>query len=287
MKTTVRIAVAAAILAASAVAAPAFADTALPSTGNGEAVLYVRNVSTDTVYVRGLGETLDQLLTQTQIAGSGYSGTPIVESGGLASLTHDAALASFLGASPTLSNFQWAVLGGDSIGTSTTHVKNAGELRYVTTTQVTMTGTPGVTNQNLNSVFSNLGPVSQSGANGAINSGVAGDKASGVGAAGQIWTPHLSPDPTIWYGNGLNNVSTLGSSANLYMLATNGGATGTAGTNLTQAAVFQFASLTLNASGDLVGVSSVPLPAAVWLFGSGLLGLAGIGRRRSVTAVAA
>jgi hypothetical protein len=50
------------------------------------------------------------------------------------------------------------------------------------------------------------------------------------------------------------------------------------------------ATWTLSASGDLVynvpGGSGppVPLPAAVWLLGSGLLGLAGIGRRRNAAA---
>ncbi|MDB4409326.1 VPLPA-CTERM sorting domain-containing protein [Gammaproteobacteria bacterium] len=31
---------------------------------------------------------------------------------------------------------------------------------------------------------------------------------------------------------------------------------------------------------DLIGISSVPLPSALWLFGSGLLGLIGISRRK-------
>lgn len=41
----------------------------------------------------------------------------------------------------------------------------------------------------------------------------------------------------------------------------------------------------LSSNGELsfsAGVSAVPVPAAVWLFGSGLLGLVGIARRRSV-----
>jgi hypothetical protein len=47
----------------------------------------------------------------------------------------------------------------------------------------------------------------------------------------------------------------------------------------------------LSTSGDLTytiaGVSAVPLPAAVWLLGSGLLGLAGIGRRKKAAAAVA
>lgn len=283
MKTLVRLAVAATLLSSAAIA-PAFADTALPNTGNGEAVLYIRNTTNDTVYVRGLGQNLDSLLTQSQIASSGYSGTPITESGGLATLTHDAALTTFLQSAG--GNIEWAVLGGDSIFDSSTGVKNSGELRYITTTQQTLTGTPSVTNLNLKSTFGNLLATTQTPANGAINSGVVDDKKSGVGAAGQIWSPNVLPNPQNWYGNGLSNVTTGFGTANLYMLATNGLTTGTGGSNGTQAEVYQFASLTLQSNGDLIGVSQVPLPAAVWLFGSGLLGLAGIGRRRSAGAAA-
>jgi hypothetical protein len=40
--------------------------------------------------------------------------------------------------------------------------------------------------------------------------------------------------------------------------------------------------LTHSDSGN-VGAAIVPLPAAVWLFGSGLLGLIGMARRKNVT----
>jgi hypothetical protein len=68
-----------------------------------------------------------------------------------------------------------------------------------------------------------------------------------------------------------------------------------AGSALTAQTLNQFknatgdATWTLSASGDLQytvpgQISAVPLPAAVWLFGSGLLGLAGIGRRKLAVA---
>jgi hypothetical protein len=54
------------------------------------------------------------------------------------------------------------------------------------------------------------------------------------------------------------------------------------------------ASFSLSSAGDLVytvtgtgGGTPVPLPAAVWLLGSGLMGLFGIGRRRAASAVVA
>lgn len=76
-----------------------------------------------------------------------------------------------------------------------------------------------------------------------------------------------------------------GSAVGFYLIAQ------TSTSTLKQASVTQFAGAggaatwALSASGDLVytvpgQVSAVPLPAAVWLLGSGLLGLAGVGRRK-------
>jgi hypothetical protein len=51
---------------------------------------------------------------------------------------------------------------------------------------------------------------------------------------------------------------------------------------------------TLESDGDVVycagtacpGAGVIPIPAAAWLFGSGLLGLAGVARRRTAAAAA-
>jgi hypothetical protein len=82
------------------------------------------------------------------------------------------------------------------------------------------------------------------------------------------------------YGQGADSAGVgLGQSATLY------GATANGGTGILQ--TYNFGSIEVTSNGTLEAVTAVPLPAAVWLFGSGLLGLAGIGRRRSAAGYAA
>ena len=65
-------------------------------------------------------------------------------------------------------------------------------------------------------------------------------------------------------------------------LSTDGGATWFADTGFT-GNPGNSGVMTFNVAGEtfLVDVQSVPVPAAVWLFGSGLLGLVGVARRRA------
>ncbi len=79
-----------------------------------------------------------------------------------------------------------------------------------------------------------------------------------------------------------------GGALDFYQLANTTGSpkTPVSSTQFTSAASGGAATWTLSATGDLVyavpggAPPPVPLPAAVWLLGSGLLGLAGIGRRK-------
>jgi hypothetical protein len=91
--------------------------------------------------------------------------------------------------------------------------------------------------------------------------------------------------PKTFFDSDVTNGAALGVGQYLWQVASNNDATG--------ANVYKSAALlTLNSDGSLsytgadlgAGTSPVPVPAAVWLLGSGLAGLAGIGRRRKLVA---
>ena len=77
------------------------------------------------------------------------------------------------------------------------------------------------------------------------------------------------------YAASITGVSALGTDMNLYAMTPDN-------TKATAGQLYTAGLVTMTADGTLEAASPVPLPAAVWLLGSGLLGLAGVGRRRSV-----
>jgi hypothetical protein len=95
----------------------------------------------------------------------------------------------------------------------------------------------------------------------------------------------LAADVSNWNNGTLNVAQTgLGSTATLYALTANG-QSGTSNSTTTPELTVSLTQTGLVYSA-LGGGSPppVPLPAAVWLLGSGLLGLAGVGRRKSKAA---
>jgi hypothetical protein len=271
-----RAAIALAVIGSAFAADVALADGASASTGNGSLMLYVRRISTNTVYARGLGLTVDSLVTTSTIAGDGDTSginsfsVPI-------NIAADSNLSGFLGASPVLSDFQWAILGGDT--TAETGFGSAGDYRFVSTTQSTLSAAQRPSEANVETVMNNLDPALQDVANGAIP-GTSVDTQSTSSGGG--WDPAGSPNPQAWFGANLNNVSLLGQAANLYVFGSNTSGSGRSNTYLDTLKV------TLDSSGLLStpSGSAVPLPAAVWLLGSGLLGMLGIGRRRTLAVAA-
>jgi hypothetical protein len=246
------------------VASTAHADVFQSSTGNGELTLFVRNDTTGAVYARGLEIRIDNVMTQANIQGSTYTGPVTKFTYTLPSpIGPDANLTSFLNSTDS---FSWTVMAGDNTGGVT-----VGGSRYLTTTQTNVRSTPNtITAINLSSSWNNLQQMYTS-LNGILPDG------SGTSTThdGQWRQTGATPGEGAgeWFGTGLSNVNALGAAANFYLFTGNGNG------GLTR--VYEFTGLTLGADGTL---APVPLPAALWLLGSGLLGVAAIGRRRKTEA---
>jgi hypothetical protein len=188
----------------------------------------------------------------------------------------NANLASYLGGH-TGNNISWTIMGGSS-GNGT---QQLGQRVLVLTSTVDQLNAYWG-NTDLSNAVSGMSSFITNELNG---SGVT--FASGVSSTNG-WD---SPNPAgtnadvSFNGAGYENGAALGTAQSLYLLASSGSAgtsTGAANTYKSQY------TLTLGANGVLTYDSPppVPVPAAVWLLGSGLMGLAGIGRRRRQTLAA-
>jgi hypothetical protein len=291
MRSLVKIAVAGALLAS---CGSAFADVAAPSGGNGELVLFVRDLANESrVYARGLGITVDNLLTASQITGDltkpsnlspNFADTDTLNFSLASSIGADANLTTFL---QGRTNFVWTVMAGDTVGGANLE----GGRRYVTTSQVDFTTTASqIANSDLTGSYSQIDGMFTA-LNGTLDnpagSSTHADATSASGWQDGWWgeSATSSVSATNWFGvAGPNNNNALGGAAHLYLL-TGSGAPGAAAF----ARVYKGLDLTLSNDGTLssasVGGPQVPLPAAVWLLGSALAGFAGISRRRKLEAV--
>ena len=170
-------------------------------------------------------------------------------------------------------------MAGDNTGGQT----GEGNRRYVTTTQFDFTTTPSsLTNgmigqgayNGLNGMLEQL--------NGTLGGAVgSGDSTTTDGLWGQSNQSYTAA--TNWFGAGPVNDNQIGSSAHLYLITTSAG-----NNQALLARVYKAVDFTLGLDGTLssesVGAPQVPVPAAVWLLGSALVGLAGVRRRKAEVA---
>jgi len=250
----------------------AHADVVLPNTPTGtgsELVLFVRDISagaaTDRVYARGLGISVDNLLTAAA-AGSTPVTPPVTSIAyTLPTIGPDANLSAFLGGG---SQFVWTIMAADSVGTA------AFSQRYVTTTQTDYAaGATLPINSALRTIWGGI-----QGMFGDLN-GVLPDAAGSSTATGGLWgqTGTAYENATTWFAGGLQNENALGQAANLFIL------TNSSTTNTNSARVFAGLDVVLELNGSLHAVTpvgEVPLPPALLLLGSAFAGLAGVARRK-------
>lgn len=261
---------AAGALALGAVAA--HASIALPSSGSSDAILFAEVVNAaGTVavasYAGDTGISINQIL-------SGLSGSTTV-------LGSDPNLSALFAADNTSAGdvLYFAVLGVQSNG-GTANTK--GNVQLLSTVPSNTTTTlAAATNVKLGQAYNGFNTDI-----GTINSNLSSPSASSVEgpvpANAGVWDYTNTAGTAYWDAASIANYNvgsaTGSATADLYYV------TGGGGTNLTKVSTpLEEATATLTSAGlTLTGTSSpVPLPAAVWLFGSGLLGLAGVARRKA------
>lgn len=285
MNTIVKLSVASAIAMGYATAQ---AGVPIPSTGASDLVLFVQDTVSGVTYGRDTGISIDSVLKTSALQASAspntnFNPTPAVISDASInfSLAADANLNTFLTAAGS-DQLQWAVEAVQfPTASNTTNDRVTGKSKFLTTTS---TGSSQV----VNTTATKMGGMGSGLANdiATLNSHItSGNSTFGVaGPTSGVWNTTDGPGSANWYTFSPLTTGLLIGVANPSELY---GMTGNGGTG--QAQVYDLGAITLSAGGLLNfvsasgGGSAVPLPAALWLFGSGLLGLAGVGRRRSAS----
>ena len=271
MKTLIRFAVAGALLASFATAQA----QNLPDTGNADLWVFVSDPTAHTTYAEDTGLSLSSLLPQSKLVSGATLDTSI---GANFSVAATSGLSSYISAANSAGHaLQWGVLGVQFPGSiSGTGYKKPGNFIAIfddlsvvganiaqaivqPTLQTIGAGFEGDTTY-MKQTYT-VGGKSYAWADGSVGGNVWGASTGGNGGSTDL------------YGQEFDQAGiALGTTNTLY------GLTGNGGPGQVQSYILSN-NLTLRTDGTLV--SSVPLPAAVWLFGSGLLGLFGVGRRRA------
>lgn len=283
MKLKLKMIAVAAAMASMAGAAHADLTPGNTGSGNGSLALLAFNTVTNDYYIRDTGFLLNSFLPSsvTTLSGDGsLTGNKSPEAGLLLNASNtvnfaDASFSTWL-ALGNAADVRWAISAVDSVGTATaTNVK-----RFITSSaNAAETATNGNLDVFINS--SNAGGLfSLFGEPGAGTLSVTGNLASSA---------FLSN-----FGLGADGLATLNQGVGLFYFARSAGT----GSTTLAAAGSQFgnstgfATVTLASNGDFTynlageAPAAVPVPAAAWLLGSGLVGMGGFMRRRKAAAAA-
>ena len=247
----------------------AHASIASPSSGSSDAILFaeVVNAAGTAAVASYAGDT-----------GVSISSLTSAISGSTTYLAGDPNLAKLFAADTAGSGdtVWFAVLGGQYTGPATTsNFKTPGVAQYVTTTNNN--------NTNALSISNNSTLVKYSGINGDINTintnsgGASSIEGTSPPTAG-VWDVTNTSGLAYWDGGATSNGNAIGAAENLYYVTA-----GVGGAVSTKVSYTVEGTASLSAAGLVLAGNpppAVPLPPAIWLLGSGLLGLTGVARRK-------
>jgi len=258
-RTKISIAIASLGVVGLALSHQASAAVATAASGNGDLLLVVTDTTTGATFYQDLGKSVSQMLPSNNASFS-------VGVGG------DSNYAALL-AQQGMDQLDFAVIAG-AYGAS---APLGGANDYLTTSGTQTYGPSTITNSNLQ----NWNLINQNVYNPLTS---ATESASGSfyfspGSGGPLY----SSTSGLWTWNGktsINTIAPVGTTASNLFFLTGSGLSGHATPTLEGTATFNSGVFTFTSN----NTSAVPLPAAVWLLGSGLAGLIGVGRRRSSAA---
>jgi hypothetical protein len=258
-----------------------------PASNGSDLILIVENNTTQVAYALDTGISLSSLLPGS---GAFVSGATLDTS--LAGLNKtilaSTTLQTFLAANPA-SNDSWALEGAQYNGSATggaannSNTKAAGKALGVFASAIGQINASAVNAVQLGAFQGYLNGLNAS--VGQTNGGLFALTTATETTTAAYTNDVAAPSAASKYGIiGANDLSAMGTTVELF------GFTGNGGTGNLQSYVLGTAGVDANGNLTFTGNSTgggapVPLPAAVWLFGSGLLGLVGVSRRRK-TAVA-
>jgi hypothetical protein len=247
----------------------------IPATDSSDLVLVIQNTATPAnVYVLDTGISINSAFSGTLVSGA----TLDTSLAGInATIAASATLQSFLAANPAASDgwtIESAQYSGASAVSSPTnqYTKNAGAAKAVFTSVGNAFNISQIPLLNFQGMLGGIqGDLTQP-ADGLGLSPLMTQTESSTGAS-------LNAQAASKYQT-FTNVSDLGAMGSTAL--TLYGYTGNGGTGQVQSYILGSATLASNGTLTLTGnaAAPVPLPAAVWLFGSGLMGLVGVSRRR-------
>lgn len=248
----------------------AHASIAAPSSGSSDLILFAEVVNSGgTAVASYAGDTGLSISSALSLTGT------------TTYLTGDANLSALFAADGTGDTVVWALEGGAYTGTDTSkNFDGPGNAKFLTTS--TGDSTANMATETINNLVGWGSSLAT--AVGSLNTNLAG-KNSVEGASPStagVWDLNTPTGISAWNLNGPTTGNVVGATQQLFYVTGGGnGSVGTYGTDSISTKDFAGAALTSNGLSITVGTAPVPLPAAVWLLGSGLLGLTGIARRKA------